>query len=114
MRVLGSSVLIAEAIVVLLAALVAGGLGAAGSMGRALAVGGVLAVALIVGAGLLRSPVLGITVGWILQVFVLAGGFWVPAMWVVGAVFVALWFLAVRNGTRVDAMRAQRATEGEA
>jgi hypothetical protein len=31
----------------------------------------------------------------------------------VGLVFVALWFLAVRNGTRVDALRAQRAAEGE-
>ncbi len=114
MRVLGSSVLICEAIVVLLAALVAGGSGAADSMGTALTIGGVLAVALIIGAGLLRNPVVGITVGWILQLFVLAGGFWVPAMWVVGAVFVALWFLAVRNGTRVDALRARRAEEGQA
>ena len=114
MRVLGASVLISEAIVVLLAALVAGGIGATSSMGNALAIGGLLAAALIVGAGLLRNPVVGITVGWILQLFVLAGGFWVPAMWVVGAVFVALWFLAVRNGTRVDALRAQRAGEGDA
>jgi hypothetical protein len=113
MRVLGTSVLICEAIVVLLAALVAGGTGAADSMSTALLIGGVLAVALIVGAGLLRNPVVGITFGWILQLFVLAGGFWVPAMWVVGLVFVALWFLAVRNGTRVDALRAQRAAEGE-
>jgi hypothetical protein len=111
MRVLGASVLISEAIVVLLAALVAGGTGATSSMGTALAIGGILAAALIVGAGLLRNPVVGITVGWILQLFVLAGGFWVPTMWVVGAVFVALWFLAVRNGTRVDALRAQRASE---
>lgn len=113
MRVLGTSVLVAEAIVVLLAALVAGGTGAAETMGTALLVGGALAAALIVGAGMLRTPVVGITFGWILQAFVLAGGFWVPAMWVVGLVFVALWFLAVRNGTRVDALRAQRAAEGD-
>ena len=113
MRVLGTSVLISVAIVVLLAALVAGGTGAADSMGTALLIGSALAAALIVGAGLLRNPAVGITIGWILQVFVLAGGFWVPAMWVVGLVFVALWFLAVRNGTRVDALRAQRAAEGE-
>jgi hypothetical protein len=43
---------------------------------------------------------------------VLASGFWVPAMWIVGGIFVALWYLAVRNGTRVDALRAQRALNG--
>jgi hypothetical protein len=112
MRVLGSSVLIGEAIVVLLAALVAGGTGAIDSMGTALAIGGVLALALILGAGALRSPRIGITIGWILQLFVLAGGFWVPAMWIVGGIFVALWYLAVRNGTRVDALRAQREING--
>lgn len=113
MRVLGSTVLICEAIVVLLAALVAGGTGTADTMGTALTVGAVVAVALVVGAALLRTPVVGITAGWILQVFVLAGGFWVPSMWIVGGVFVALWFLAVRNGTKVDALRARRSAEGE-
>lgn len=112
MRVLGSSVLIIEAIVVMLAALVAAGTGAVDSMGTSLAVGGVIAVLLIASVGALGRPS-GITVGWIMQVLVLAWGFWVPAMWVVGGVFAVLWFFAVRNGSRVDALRAERAREAE-
>ena len=111
MRVLGSSVLITEAIVVMLAALVAAGTGAIDSMGTSLAIGGVLAVVLIVAVGTLGNR-FGITLGWILQALVLAWGFLVPAMWIVGGIFAVLWFFAVRNGSRVDALRAQRATQG--
>ncbi len=112
MRVLGSTVLVLEAIIVFLAALVAAGTGAVDGMGRSLLIGGVLAILLIAGAGTLGRRY-GITVGWVLQGFVLAWGFWVPAMWVVGGIFVVLWFFAVRNGTRIDALRAQRAAEAD-
>ena len=112
MRVLGSSVLVIEAIVVMLAALVAAGTGAVDSMGASLAVGGVIAILLIASVGTLGRPY-GITVGWIMQILVLAWGFWVPTMWIVGGVFAVLWFFAVRNGSRVDALRAERAREAE-
>jgi hypothetical protein len=37
----------------------------------------------------------------------------VPSMWIVGGIFVVLWFFAVRNGSRIDALRAERATESD-
>lgn len=111
MRVLGSTVLVIEAIIVMLAALVAAGTGAIDSMGASLAIGGFIAVLLVVAVGTLGRN-FGITIGWILQLLVLAWGFWVPAMWVVGGIFTVLWFFAVRNGTRIDALKAQRAAEG--
>jgi hypothetical protein len=110
MRVLGSTVLISEAIIVMLAALVAAGTGAVDGMGTSLAIGGVLALLLIAAVGTMGRRY-GVIVGWVLQVLVLAWGFWVPSMWVVGGVFAVLWFLAVRNGARVDALRARRAAE---
>lgn len=112
MRVLGASVLVIEAIIVFLASLVAGGTGAVADVGTSMLVGGVLAILLIVGAGLMGRPV-GVIVGWVLQAFVLAWGFWVPAMWVVGGIFALLWFYAVRNGTRIDELRAQRSREAD-
>ena len=112
MRVLGSTVLVLEAIVVCLAALVAAGTGAVDGMGRSLLIGGLLALALIAGVGTLGRPS-GVTVGWVLQGFVLAWGLWVPSMWIVGGIFVVLWFFAVRNGSRIDALRAERAAESE-
>lgn len=112
MRVLGSSVLVIEAIVVMLAALVAGGTGAIDSVGTSLAIGGAIALLLILSVATLGRP-LGITVGWIMQVLVLAWGFWVPTMWLVGGIFALLWFLAVRNGSRIDEMRARRAAEAD-
>jgi nitrogen fixation-related uncharacterized protein len=51
--------------------------------------------------------------GWILQVAVLALGFLVPTMFIIGGIFVVLWFFAVRNGQRVDALRAERAAEAD-
>ncbi|MEL0148584.1 MAG: DUF4233 domain-containing protein [Actinomycetota bacterium] len=108
MRVLGSTVLVLEAIVVFLAALVAAGTGAVDGMGRSLLIGGLLALALIAGVGTLGRP-FGVTVGWVLQGFVL----WVPSMWIVGGIFVVLWFFAVRNGSRIDALRAERAAESD-
>lgn len=112
MRVLGSSVLVIEAIVVMLAALVAAGSGAIDSMGTSLAIGGVIALLLIASVATLGGR-MGITIGWIMQILVLAWGFWVPTMWVVGGIFAVLWFLAVRNGSRIDALRAERSAEAE-
>ena len=44
--------------------------------------------------------------GWIMQAVVLALGFWIPTMWILGAIFALLWFVAVRSGGRIDRMRA--------
>ena len=104
MKVLCSSVLAIEAIVVFLASLVASTNGSVSSRGLAIAVGSAIAVLLILSVGALRRP-WGVAWGWVLQVAVVSIGFLVPLMFVVGGIFVVLWFIAVRTGRRVDALR---------
>lgn len=108
MRVLCSSVLAFEVIVVFLATSLAASGGAVSDPAWAWAAGLTLMVLLAVSIGTLGRP-WGIGVGWIMQALVLATSVVVGwTMLVVGAIFVLLWFLAVRNGRRVDALRADR------
>lgn len=99
MRVLTSSVLVMEAIVLLLAipvAVVAGGQPAAAGW---LLAGLALACALL--PGLVNRPYY-VAVGWALQLAVLASGVLAPMMFILGAVFTALWWTAVRLGRKAD------------
>lgn len=106
MRVLGSSVLIFEMIVIGLATLVAV-FGAGVDRSLALPVGFGLMLLCIIAAGMITKPA-GIALGWVVQVGVLASGFVVPGMPLLGIVFAGLWFMAVRLGTKADqAKRAQ-------
>jgi hypothetical protein len=107
MRVMCSAVLGIEAIVVLLATSLATSNGSVSNTALAWGVGVVLMVLLIATAGMLGRP-WGLTVGWVLQLLVLATSVVVGwTMLVVGIVFVVLWFVAIRTGRRVEAMRAQ-------
>jgi hypothetical protein len=99
-RRLCAVVLLFEGLVVFFGALVASRMSDDVSSGTALAVGGGLALACILASGLLRSPS-GIPVGWGVQVLVLATGFVVPAMVILGLVFGALWIAAIRIGRMV-------------
>lgn len=115
MRVLGSSVLAFEAIVVLLATALATSNGSVADPGRAWLIGLVLIVALILAIGVITRP-WGVILGWILQAAVLATSLVVGwSMLVVGGIFAILWWAAVRNGRRVDALReaAKRAGSPE-
>ena len=103
MKVLGSSVLAMEAIVVLLATALASSSGSA-SAAWAWSLGGMLVVLLVLATRTMGRPS-GPIVGWVLQVLVLATAVVVPVMLVVGGIFAVLWFFAVRNGQRVDRMR---------
>lgn len=105
MRVLGSSVLGFEAIVVLLAMPLLAVNGYVDSMGVAFAIGGAIAMGLIVGIAIITRPG-GVWWGWIMQGIVLALGFWIPTMWILGGIFALLWFIAVRTGGRIDRARA--------
>jgi hypothetical protein len=67
--------------------------------------GGTLAVACVLTAGLLGRP-WGYLAGSVLQVLVVAAGFLVPAMFVLGLVFAGLWFLALHLGRKVARMQA--------
>jgi len=105
-RTLAASTLVFEALVVFFAGLVAKELSSL-SAGVALGLAGGLALACLLTAGLLRYPV-GYVVGSVLQVAVVATGFWVPVMFFLGAVFAALWFVVLRLGRRVEAEAAAR------
>lgn len=107
MRVLGASVLAFEAIVVILLIPVAVTVGTvSGPTWVFICVGIALVVALIVAAGFVTRP-WGITVGWILQVLILATAVLVPIMLVVGGIFTLLWALAIRWSRKVEALQEQ-------
>jgi hypothetical protein len=110
MRTLCASVLAFEALVVALAIVPAVTLTDAN--GTALVVGGLAVVALcILAAGLLRTST-GYVLGSVAQVLVLAGGFVLPAMFVLGGLFSVLWVSAIlvaRRAERVVAAKAQAA-----
>lgn len=78
------------------------------AVSTALEVGLGLTVACIIAAGLLRGPV-GYVLGWAIQVASLALGFVISMMFVVGAIFAALWVAAYLLGRKVDAEKGQRA-----
>jgi hypothetical protein len=100
-RRLCSVVLGFEGLVVFFGALVASRMSDV-SEGTALAVGGGLALACVLATGSLRSPY-GVKLGWAVQVLVLATGVVVPAMFVMGLLFAALWVTALRIGEIVAA-----------
>jgi hypothetical protein len=112
LRTLAASTLVFESLVVLFAGLVAKDLSSL-STGTALAGAGGLALACVVTAGLLRHPA-GYVVGSVLQVAVIATGFWVPVMWFLGAVFAALWFASLRIGRQLEQQSQGRQAEGQA
>ncbi len=102
--VFAETMLLLEAILVVFAALVAHGL-------RVAPAGAVW------GAGLGAAAVLGLlsvvqrsrsgrVAGSVAQLVVLAGGFWVPMMFLVGGVFVVLWCAMLGLGARIDRERA--------
>ncbi|MGV1003696.1 MAG: DUF4233 domain-containing protein [Candidatus Nanopelagicales bacterium] len=97
MRALTASVLIAEAIVVWLAipvAILAQGHGPGVAWGFA-ALG--LACALLPGAA--RRPWY-LSVGWALQLMLLASAVLVPMMGLLGAIFAGLWWAAIHYGNK--------------
>jgi uncharacterized membrane protein len=66
-----------------------------------------LMVACIVAAGMLRHQ-WAYYVGWAVQVASLALGFVTPVMFILGAVFLALWAGAFFVGAKIDRERAER------
>jgi fatty acid desaturase len=99
-RILMSAVLGFEGLVALFAGLVAMTQSSLGK-GPSLLAAAVLMLACFLAAGLLRTPI-GVGLGWLVQVLMIAAGFWVPMMFFLGIVFGALWVTAVRTGGRID------------
>ena len=101
-----STVLWLEAFVVFFATLVADGLRMAGP-GTVWAVGGGAALVCVLAALSTRSRI-GVVLGSLVQVALIASGALLPTMWFVGAVFAVLWVIALVLGDRIDTERAER------
>lgn len=112
MRAIAASVLFFEALVVALAIPVAITLQDADPALAGLG-GGLLALSCLVVAGLLRRPY-GYRMGWVLQGFVVASGFVVPAMFFLGGLFAVLWAVGLRVGRKGEEVQARLVEEAEA
>lgn len=98
-RRLAASVLISEAFVVFFAVLAAVRLSP--DRTRAVVITGVvLASTAIALSGLLRHR-WAYLAGWLLQVVLIATGFAIPLMFVLGLIFAVLWAAAIRVGSRL-------------
>lgn len=97
---LGSIVLGFELLVVFLGALVLFGLH---SLPAAVALGGgaALIVLMVVAIALLRNTI-GVVLGWIVQLVLVAAGLLVPAFFIVGAIFTAMWAYCMIAAARID------------
>jgi hypothetical protein len=105
-RPIAASILVFEAIIVVMAIPVAISLGDVDPIVAGIG-GGALALACVMTAGLLRRP-WGYSLGWVLQVLLIASGFVVTAMFILGGLFAVLWFVGLRVGRRGEALRAER------
>jgi hypothetical protein len=109
---LGSIVLGFELVVVFLGTLVVFGLHAL-PPAPALTGGAVLIVLMIVAIPLLRFRV-GYWLGWFVQLVVIASGFLVAMLFIVGAIFAAIWAYSMIAGARLDRRKAEYLAAGEA
>lgn len=106
-RMMAATVLVCEALLVFFATLVAYGLVPLEDRQVSyLVVGGVLMLLCVAAAGMLRTP-RGYAFGWVLQAVIVAGGFIVPMMFVIGAGFAVIWFFAIRFGNRIEREQAE-------
>lgn len=104
-KALASIVLGFELIIVVLIGLTIFGLGLTDPRWIGLAIGGGLALMCIVSLGLLRVGEVGVTLGWVTHVLMLATAFILPVAIFVGGVFTALWVYCVVKGGKMDRER---------
>lgn len=111
-RVMFASVLLlTEAFVVFFATLVLFGLRAHDLGAGTVLGGGFGLLAVFVLACAVVSRPWGMALGWILQLVLVALGFFEPMMFLVGGILLVTWFFAVRTGARLDRENVQRDRE---
>jgi hypothetical protein len=101
LRRLLSSVLVFEAIILILAVPVAVTIEHL-NHGAAFGAGGGLAVVAILLAGVIGRGRWALIAGTVLQFLMILGGIWVPALYVLGVVFLALWFGGIHLASKVE------------
>ena len=103
MRRLCGTVLVMEAVIVLLA-IVPAKMMEHVSGGTAAALGGGIALVAILLAGCVGRPRMGwaLYAGSALQLLVIASGVVIPAMYILGVIFSALWFTGIWLGCKVE------------
>ncbi|MGV1034938.1 MAG: DUF4233 domain-containing protein [Microbacteriaceae bacterium] len=109
-RSVASIILGFETVVIFLGTLVLYGLNAFEPIGlpdwSALIIGGAVLVLCVLALALLKRPI-GLALGWTVQVLVFLGGFAQALLFVVGAMFGAMWWYALRAGARIDGRNAE-------
>ncbi|WP_406115220.1 DUF4233 domain-containing protein [Streptomyces sp. NBC_01014] len=111
MRTLCASTLVGEFFVIGFAGLVAmkGDLSGA-TVWTVCGIGMLLSVLL---CGMLSRPG-AVQIGWALQIALIASGFVVPMMFILGVAFGGLWWASVHYGRIIDAAKARWAAQAEA
>jgi hypothetical protein len=82
------------------------------SMSTVWTVSGIAMFLCLVLCGMVTRPG-GVALGWALQIALIASGFVVPMMFVLGVVFAALWWASVHFGRKVDEAKARFAAQAE-
>lgn len=111
MRTLCASTLIGEFFVIGFAGLVAMKSDdlSVGTVWTVCGVGMLLSVLL---CGMLGRPG-GVQLGWVLQIALVASGFFVPVMFILGLAFGGLWWASVYYGRKIDEAKARWAAQAE-
>lgn len=106
-RALASITLGFELIVVVLIGLAIFGLGLLEPRELGLWIAGGLALACVLALGLMRVGNLGIWMGWVVHVLMLATALILPASLVVSVLFSALWVYCMIKGAQIDRQRRE-------
>ncbi|MCM1968502.1 MULTISPECIES: DUF4233 domain-containing protein [Streptomyces] len=83
------------------------------SMSTVWTVSGIAMFLCLLLCGLVTRPG-GVALGWVLQAVLIASGFVVPSMFVLGAAFAALWWASVHYGRKIDEAKARFAAQADA
>ncbi|MFE2299338.1 DUF4233 domain-containing protein [Streptomyces sp. NPDC059445] len=74
---------------------------------------GILMALSVLLCGMITRPG-GVQLGWALQILLIAGGFFVPSMYILGVAFAALWWASVHYGRKIDEAKARFAAQAQA
>ncbi len=101
MRALGASVLVMESLTLGFAILLA----IKDQSTAGIIYGSIISLLLFLTAGLLKRRS-GFYIGSVLQIFMIAFGFFVPSFFIMGVIFIGLWAAAIIVGQKGEAARA--------